>query len=417
MRRESRGERVAQMKPKDFGKNLGVRQEKESQACGLTGFINEDGTAVSGEIIWRSICNMRERGNGLGGGFAGYGIYPDYRECYAFHLMYDGERCREQAEEMLSQRFEIEKDEPIPVDRIPELVEHTTEPILRRYFLRPREIPLDGSEDEESARDAEAEYVIKAVMDINLHVDGAYVFSSGKNMGAFKAVGHAEYVGLYYKIYEYKGYMWIAHDRFPTNTQAWWGGAHPFTLLDWAVVHNGEISSYGINKRYLEEHGYYCTLFTDTEVMAYLMDLLVRRHKLPVEVACDVIAPPFWRRIDRMPAERRELYRAIRAIYGSAEVNGPFAVIIGSTGRLIGFNDRIKLRPMVCARKGDTLYVASEEAAIREICDAPDIVWTQPAGSPAIGQLKNGAAKVAGEPEWAERPAEQPAPAGGSAGG
>ena len=23
----------------------------------------------------------------------------------------------------------------------------------------------------------------------------------------------------------------------------WWGGAHPFALLDYSVVHNGEISS------------------------------------------------------------------------------------------------------------------------------------------------------------------------------
>jgi len=81
------------------------------------------------------------------------------------------------------------------------------------------------------------------------------------------------------------GYIWTAHGRFPTNTPGWWGGAHPFCLLDWSIVHNGEISSYGINKRYLEPFGYKLELQTDTEVVAYLFDLLVRRHKLPMELA------------------------------------------------------------------------------------------------------------------------------------
>ena len=99
------------------------------------------------------------------------------------------------------------------------------------------------------------------------------------------------------------GYLWTAHNRFPTNTPGWWGGAHPFGLLDWTVVHNGEISSYGTNRRYLEMQGYHCTMFTDTEVMAYAADFLMRRHNLPVEVAAKVMAPPLWVEIERMAPE------------------------------------------------------------------------------------------------------------------
>ncbi len=73
-------------------------------------------------------------------------------------------------------------------------------------------------------------------------------------------------------------------------------------MLDFAVVHNGEISSYGINKRYLEQFGYQCTLRTDTEVMAYLLDLLIRRHQLPVDITCSVLAAPFWKDIDALEA-------------------------------------------------------------------------------------------------------------------
>ncbi len=100
-------------------------------------------------------------------------------------------------------------------------------------------------------------------------------------MGAFKGVGFPEEIGHYYLLEEYEGHTWIGHNRFPTNTPGWWGGAHPFTLLDWSIVHNGEISSYGINSRYLEAFGYKCTLGTDTEVAAYLFDL----HAAPPQAA------------------------------------------------------------------------------------------------------------------------------------
>lgn len=59
----------------------------------------------------------------------------------------------------------------------------------------------------------------------------------------------------------------------------------------------------------------------------------------------------------------------------------------------MALNDRIKLRPLVAATKGDKLYVASEESAIREICPAPDHVWTPKGGEPVIGLLQKEEAK------------------------
>ncbi len=47
---------------------------------------------------------------------------------------------------------------------------------------------------------------------------------------------------------------------------------------------------------------------------------------------------------------------------------------------MIGLNDRIKLRPMTAARDDTTLYIATEESAIREIADL-DEVWYPRAGS------------------------------------
>lgn len=362
--------------------------------CGLSGMMSLSGERVNGRAIRESIGILHDRSNGLGGGFAGYGIYPDRADQYALHMMYYGPAAQEKTEAFLADEFEVGLDERIPTRANRNIVDA---PTLMRYFVLPR-----PARAEESQRPTD-DYVLDRVMRINGEISDAFVFSSGKNMGAFKAVGYAEDIADFFRLDEYEAHIWIAHGRFPTNTPGWWAGAHPFTLLDWAVVHNGEISSYGINRRYLEMFGYRCTMRTDTEVMAYLLDLLIRRHGLSVELACDVMAAPFWEQIERMPDSKRRLYTRLRQIYGSALVNGPFAIIFGREGEMVGVNDRIKLRPLVAARKDSWLYLSSEEAGIRAMCPEPDLVWAPRAGHPVIGRL--GSDVVVGEPGY-EREAD-----------
>lgn len=351
-------------------------------ACGLSGFINRDGGLISGDVIIDSMRVMNERGNGLGGGFAGYGIYPEYAHHYALHVMFESQDGKLACEALLRENVNLDKMEEIPTEPNEKIADP---PLLWRYFFQPRVDRLNESGKSED------DFIVDLVMQINTGVPGSFVFSSGKNMGVFKAVGFAEDVGEFYRLGDYKAYAWIGHTRFPTNTPGWWGGAHPFNILDWSVVHNGEISSYGTNKRYLEMFGYRCTLLTDTEVMAYLFDLLIRKHRLPIELACSVMAAPFWKDIDLKNDDERKLYESLRAVYAGALVNGPFAVIVGFSRGIIGLNDRIKLRPLVAAEKDEYIYISSEEAAIREICPKPDNVWAPRAGKPVIGLLRDGA--------------------------
>lgn len=351
--------------------------------CAISGFINRRGERVCGEKIIRSIALMHDRSNGLGGGFAAYGIYPEFKDYYAFHLFYEDSFAREETERYLNSHFNMEMGGPIPTRKTSGI---KNPPLIWRYFVKPKLELLYQSELSAN------EFVVDRVMEMNSHCKGAYVFSSGKNMGAFKGVGYPEDIGEFFRLDEYKGYIWTAHGRFPTNTPGWWGGAHPFTLLDWSVVHNGEISSYDTNRRYLEMFGYKCTLQTDTEAITYIFDLLVRRHKLPLDVAVAVAAAPFWSEIDRMPAEKKHLHRAARIIYASLLVNGPFSIVLGSSHGIMALNDRIKLRPLTAAEYGDFLYVASEESAIREICPCPDRVWMPKGGEPVIGLLRQSAA-------------------------
>ena len=171
----------------------------------------------------------------------------------------------------------------------------------------------------------------------------------------------------------------------------WWGGAHPFALLDYSVVHSGEISSYDANRRFIEMHGYKCTLLTDTEVITYIIDYLNRKKKLTLKEVSDIIAAPFWSEIDRMPEKERERYTYLRSVFSSLLITGPFSILLGFSGGMMALNDRLKLRSMVVAEKGDMVYVASEECAIRAVEPELEKIWAPKGGEPVVVTLNEGA--------------------------
>ena len=351
--------------------------------CAIAAVISKTGERMTGESIINAMRPMHARSNGLGGGFAAYGIYPQYKEFYALHMFFDDRNVRKSCEAYLKERFEIVKAELIPTRKLPAI---TDEPMIRRYFVAPLQSMLANLQLDEK------EYVMRAVTWLNTYMDGCYVFSSGKNMGTFKAVGFPEDVGEYYRLEEYEGYCWTAHGRYPTNTPGWWGGAHPFTLLDYSVVHNGEISSYDANRRFIEMFGYQCNLQTDTEVITYILDYLVRVQGLTLAEAANVIAAPFWSTIEgEKDEESKKRHAFLRTVFPSLLITGPFSIVLGFTGGIMALNDRLKLRSMVMGEKDDTVFVASEEAAIRTMEPDAEGIRAPSGGEPVIVRVKEGA--------------------------
>jgi glutamate synthase domain-containing protein 1 len=358
-------------------------QTRIPSGCAISGIINKDGKRISGEEIIKSITVMHDRSNGLGGGFAAYGIYPEYKDYYAFHIFYDSASSKKECEEFIEEHFDVINLSKIPTRKVKSI---TDEPLIWRYFVAPLLTKLSDSQLDER------EYISKCVFRVNTGIDGAYVFSSGKNMGVFKAVGFPEDIGRFYKLEEYEGWCFTAHGRYPTNTPGWWGGAHPFALLDYSVVHNGEISSYDANRRAIEMYGYKCTLQTDTEVITYIIDYLHRKKGMNFTEIASVIAAPFWQTIDRMPPEEKEVHEYLRIMFSAQLITGPFSILVGFEDGIMALNDRLKLRSMVVGEKGDTVYIASEEAAIRIIEPNLDNVWSPRGGQPVIAHLNGGVA-------------------------
>ena len=112
--------------------------EKEGQVripagCAISGFISRDGNRICGDKIVKSISYMHDRSNGLGGGFAGYGIYPEYKDQYAFHIFYDSNEARVETERFLDKHFDVVNLSRIPTRKHPNI---TNEPLIWRYFVR-----------------------------------------------------------------------------------------------------------------------------------------------------------------------------------------------------------------------------------------------------------------------------------------
>ena len=354
-------------------------QVRIPSGCAISAVISRRGERMTGSAIIESMKPMHERSNGLGGGFAGYGIYPEYRDFFALHVFFDSRAARAGCERYLHDELEVVKSERIPTRTTAGI---TDEPIIWRYFVTPLRSVLAARQQDEN------EFIARLVMHVNSNMPGCYVFSSGKNMGVFKAVGYPEDVGRFYMLDEYRAYCWTAHGRYPTNTPGWWGGAHPFALLDFSVVHNGEISSYDANRRFIEMFGYKCTLQTDTEAITYIADYLIRRQGLTLEELASVIAAPFWSTIERSP--EREKLEFLRRAFPSLLITGPFSIVLGFSGGLMALNDRLKLRSMVVGEKDDKVLIASEEAAIRAMEPEAVNIHAPAGGEPVIVRLGRG---------------------------
>ena len=219
-------------------------------------------------------------------------------------------------------------------------------------------------------------------------IDGR-VFSYGRYLDVFKEVGYPLEVAKEYHLDAdtKRADVWIAHTRQPTNSPGrypiW---SHPFASMDTAIAHNGDISSFGANLEQLNSWGLRSHVGTDSEVIARLLDHLVRVEGLSLFEAATLLTNPFERQFS--PEVRKLLIR-----YRGARLDGPFAVVAGycdgNDTYLLALTDRSKFRPLLVGEDDHRFYVASEENQIRNLSkDA--VVWAPEPGSFFLASVKKG---------------------------
>ena len=372
-----------------------LRQPAEAEGgCGVTGFACT--IPVGGKHIYEPSIQMRNRGNGKGGGIAACGLVAEdlgvtpevLKEDYILQIaLLDPEARGEVERKYVEPFFDIDHGGIIPtVDdyRDVPLLE-VRPPDVARYFVRPKTGALERFAADKglsglSGQDLADEFVSQNSLRLNtefyasLGEKRAFVMSHAKNLIILKIVGFAEASVQYYQLSDTRAHVWIAHQRFPTKGRVWHpGGAHPFIGLNEALVHNGDFANYHSVCEYLAQRNIFPQFLTDTEASILLFDLWNRVYKYPLEYIIEALAPTTEFDFDQLSAEKQTIYRQIQAMHMHGSPDGPWFFIIARSlaqsgeFQLIGITDTAMLRPQVFAlQEGEVSIglICSEKQAI-----------------------------------------------------
>jgi glutamate synthase domain-containing protein 1/glutamate synthase domain-containing protein 3 len=402
------------------------RKAAEEGGCGVTGFIAS--IPVRGRHIYEPSIQMHNRGNGKGGGIAAVGLCPEdmgvtrevLDDCYLLQVaLLDPAVLPEVEKEFIAPVFDIHRAARIPTVDDFRAIEglEVRPPDVWRYFVRVKPKVLDRFVEENGfehmePRAAEDELVYQNSIRLNgrfyasLGEQKAFVLSHGRNIMILKIVGYAEKVVRYYLLDDVKAHGWIAHQRYPTKGRVWHpGGAHPFSGMHEALVHNGDFANYHAVCEYLEQHGIHPQFLTDTEVSVLLLDLMSRTFGYPLEYIIEALAPTSEYDFDLLPGEKQHIYRYIQSGHIQASPDGPWFFIIARNDpykksfQLIGITDTAMLRPQVFAlQEGEVQIglICSEKQAIDatlqslaaedpRFCPVADKYWNARGGSATDG--------------------------------
>jgi glutamate synthase domain-containing protein 1/glutamate synthase domain-containing protein 3 len=402
---------------------------EEEGGCGVTGFACS--IPVNGKHIFEPSKQMHNRGNGKGGGIAAVGFVPEAlgvsQEILEDHYMLqvalidpeDKAAAKAVEDQFIHPYLDIAKAEMVPTVAdyrdIPGL--DVQPPDVMRYFVRVKPAVLRDFVARQQLEHlkpgrAEDEFMCQNAFKLNttfystLGDKKAFVMSHGKNMMILKIVGFAELVASYYQLEDFKAHIWIAHQRYPTKGRVWHpGGAHPFSGMHEALVHNGDFANYHSVCEYLKQRKFYPLFHTDTEASVLMLDLLNRVYEYPLEYIIEALAPTTEADFDQLPADKQQLYRAIQTTHIHGSPDGPWFFIIARNEpyqgylQLIGITDTAMLRPQVFAlQEGEVQIglVCSEKQAIDatldslakedpRFCPVADRYWNARGGSHTDG--------------------------------
>jgi glutamate synthase domain-containing protein 1/glutamate synthase domain-containing protein 3 len=403
-----------------------VNKCDEEGGCGVTGFMAN--IPIAGRHIYEPSVQMHNRGNGKGGGIAAVGLSASdlnvprdvLEDHYLLQVAYIDETAIGAVEASnITPHFDIYKSEKIPtIGDYKSIGLEVKPPEVWRYFVRVKPGVLDqfiqfNALYEMDKRKAEDEFVFQNSIRLNqtyyasLGEKKAFVLSHARNVMILKVVGYAEQATQYYCLEDFRAHGWIAHQRYPTRGRLWHpGGAHPFSGMHEALVHNGDFANYHAVSEYLNQHNIFPQFLTDTETSVLLLDLYNRVFSYPLEYIIEALAPTTEYDFDRLSPDKQQVYRYIQSQHMNGSPDGPWFFIIARNDpyrdllQLIGITDTAMLRPQVFAlEERDEVQiglVCSEKQAIdatlqsisaedSRFCPIADKYWNARGGSSTDG--------------------------------
>jgi glutamate synthase domain-containing protein 1/glutamate synthase domain-containing protein 3 len=407
---------------------LYLRKSEAEGGCGVIGIASS--VPIPGRHLLQALRQMRNRGNGKGGGAALVGLDPAHfgvsagtlRDDHLLALAYLDPAAKAEVErQFLAPGFIVDHECGFPQTPIPGL--GVRPPEVVGYFVRVRPEALEDFVGRHGltglpASAAADEFVYQNTYRLNkafyasLGEKRAFVLSHGKDMLVLKMVGYGDDVIRTYQLEDVRAHVWIGHHRYPTKGRVWHpGGAHPFVGMHEALVHNGDFANYTSVCTYLAQQNIHPLFLTDTEVSVLVFDLLQRTYGYPLEYVIESLAPTTERDFALLPPEKQEIYRRLQTVHIHGSPDGPWFFLIAQSkendssprhARLVGITDTSMLRPQVFALQhggaGDPAvgFAASEKQAIDAALSSlaaedarfwsrPDLVWNARGGSHTDG--------------------------------
>ncbi len=385
-----------------------VEERAAEGGCGVIGLAAS--VPVAARHLLQALTQMRNRGNGKGGGVAAAGLDPaffgttsevvesDYLLAVA---LLDPTAAATVEREFVAPVFEVDHAFDLASLARPALSRlEVPPPAVRCWFVRVRADVRERFLRENQIAPADAQrvedeivyqnsYRLNRSLYASLGEKRAFVLSHAKNLLVLKLVGYGDDVVRAYGLEDLHAHVWIGHHRYPTKGRVWHpGGAHPFLGMHEALVHNGDFANYASIASYLAERGIEPLFLTDTEVAVQVFDLLHRVYGYPLEYVIEAMAPTTERDFTLLPAEKQRVYGALQRLHIHASPDGPWFFLIAQSEaarkayRLIGITDTSMLRPQVFAlQRGEAAvgFAASErqaiEAALESLAAADPRFW------------------------------------------
>jgi len=408
-----------------------LRKAEAEGGCGVVGIACSE--KIPARHLLRALAQMRNRGNGKGGGIAAVGLEPTElgvsREIlesqYLVAIAYLDSSVRAEVErDWLEPTFELVQARSLPASKDTKFVDSldVRPPEVCLYFggvrseaieafrskagLEAAQTPgrtLEGLEDEIVYQNS---YRLNRAYYASTGAQRAFVLSHGKNLLTLKMVGYGDDVIRYYQLEDLHAHVWLGHHRYPTKGKVWHpGGAHPFVGLHEALVHNGDFANYASICDYLAQRNIHPLFLTDTEVSVLLFDLLHRTYAYPLEYVIESLAPTTERDFTLLPKEKQAIYQQLQTVHIHGSPDGPWFFLIAQSlpaqgvYRLIGITDTSMLRPQVFAMQQGEVSIglaASEKQAIdatleslagedSRVWSRADLYWNARGGSHTDG--------------------------------
>jgi glutamate synthase domain-containing protein 1/glutamate synthase domain-containing protein 3 len=377
-----------------------LRPVEAEGGCGVLGAAST--VPLPARALRQPLAQMRNRGNGKGGGIAAAGLAPEFfgirpETLWEDHLLavayLDGSARPEVEASFVEPTFEVDHVVELPSrgDGPAEPAMSVRPPNVRCYLVRVRpdvltSFAMEHGIPDEHLESAADEIVFQTTYRLNRALYSAtgdkraFVLSHGKDLLVLKVVGYGDDVIGWYGLEELRAHVWIGHHRYPTKGRVWHpGGAHPFIGLNEALVHNGDFANYASVCSYLAQRNRYPLFLTDTEVAVLAFDLLHRVYGYPLEYVIEAMAPTTERDFALLPPDRQRVYRMLQAVHLHGSPDGPWFFLVAQSVpqqravRLIGVTDTSMLRPQVFALQQGSVdigVVASERQAIDALLES-----------------------------------------------